>query len=262
MLSVNNAMIAGRQTGCVYVVAFICLAVVTLGAVETSALDVNTWSDRCRLKLDEGICRASMHLWFNNFTSGKCEEFIFGGCGGNDNYFYTKEGCEERCKFVPKEACTLKPDEGRCRATIPRWYFNETTWQCKKFQYGGCEGNGNNFLTSRECEQTCRRTKYLKVNNYTNINYTIDCEPQPGKGNCTYASKRFFYNASIEACQPLQNGTCATGRNEYRQKSKCFMACFGHPVNMTAHKLLEDEYNDMEKGDEWQLMTLPPREEN
>ena len=27
--------------------------------------------------------------------------------------------------------------------------------RCVRFTYGGCQGNENNFLTKRDCEETC-----------------------------------------------------------------------------------------------------------
>ncbi len=51
--------------------------------------------------------------------------------------------------------CTLPPDEGPCRAIIPRWAYNPDTERCESFRYGGCGGNENNFETRDECAATC-----------------------------------------------------------------------------------------------------------
>jgi len=40
-------------------------------------------------------------------------------------------------------------------AYIPRWYFNASWNNCTKFLYGGCQGNGNNFKSKKECEEKC-----------------------------------------------------------------------------------------------------------
>ncbi len=41
--------------------------------------------DICKLEPEVGLCRAYIPSYFYNSTSGTCERFIYGGCGGNDN---------------------------------------------------------------------------------------------------------------------------------------------------------------------------------
>ncbi|XP_059155172.1 kunitz-like toxin PcKuz1 [Physella acuta] len=52
-------------------------------------------------------------------------------------------------------ACTQPKDVGPCDAIIPRWYFNSATHSCEAFDYGGCGGNDNNFLTQTDCLTRC-----------------------------------------------------------------------------------------------------------
>jgi Kunitz/Bovine pancreatic trypsin inhibitor domain len=49
----------------------------------------------------------------------------------------------------------MLPEVGPCRGTIPRWSFDPTSQTCKRFLYGGCQGNGNNFADSSECLKVC-----------------------------------------------------------------------------------------------------------
>ena len=63
------------------------------------------------------------------------------------------------------DVCTLPKKPGRCEAYIPRFYFDSSDGRCKKFIYGGCDENGNNFFTKEECEQTCGGI-YLYANMY------------------------------------------------------------------------------------------------
>lgn len=52
--------------------------------------------------------------------------------------------------------CQQQKEIGPCRAALPRWFYNGQTGQCEEFQYGGCQGNDNNFMTRAECEGQCR----------------------------------------------------------------------------------------------------------
>ncbi|KAK9405045.1 kunitz/BPTI-like toxin [Crotalus adamanteus] len=53
------------------------------------------------------------------------------------------------------QLCYLPPVRGPCRATIPLFYYVSASNGCKRFIYGGCQGNANNFQTMDECRYTC-----------------------------------------------------------------------------------------------------------
>lgn len=42
-------------------------------------------------------CMALYYKYFHNAATGKCEEFVYGGCGGNENRFDTQKECEDFC---------------------------------------------------------------------------------------------------------------------------------------------------------------------
>ena len=72
---------------CTYV-SSLCMCIV---ATETP--------DRCTLPAESGLCKAAFQRFYFNSDSGQCEQFIFGGCGGNDNNFETMEQCQQTCKY-------------------------------------------------------------------------------------------------------------------------------------------------------------------
>lgn len=39
--------------------------------------------------------------------------------------------------------------------TVLRYHYNSERGQCEPFQYYGCNGSGNNFLSKRQCEAAC-----------------------------------------------------------------------------------------------------------
>ena len=54
-------------------------------------------TDRCTLQPETGPCRARVPSYFYNTTSGNCEQFTYGGCGGNNNRFQTAAECTAYC---------------------------------------------------------------------------------------------------------------------------------------------------------------------
>ena len=44
-----------------------------------------------------GPCRQRIPRWYYNTEKNICEQFTYGGCGGNGNNFETKEECERFC---------------------------------------------------------------------------------------------------------------------------------------------------------------------
>ena len=53
--------------------------------------------DICSLPKVEGLCKGFIPQWFYNSDRGRCEQFVYGGCGGNANKFNTKAACLMRC---------------------------------------------------------------------------------------------------------------------------------------------------------------------
>ncbi|NXF37097.1 EPPI protein, partial [Nyctibius bracteatus] len=53
--------------------------------------------DLCYLPSVCGSCKALFRRFFFNASSQRCEEFIYGGCGGNRNNFKTKGECFQAC---------------------------------------------------------------------------------------------------------------------------------------------------------------------
>ena len=53
--------------------------------------------DVCSLHVETGMCKAYLPRWFHNAVTKRCEEFIYGGCGGTANRFASRGACERAC---------------------------------------------------------------------------------------------------------------------------------------------------------------------
>lgn len=51
----------------------------------------------CSLGQDTGSCQDYTMMWFFDSSQRSCFPFWYGGCGGNENRFKTKEDCEKVC---------------------------------------------------------------------------------------------------------------------------------------------------------------------
>lgn len=62
--------------------------------------------------------------------------------------FFSKCGEETQGNIA---ACDLAPETGRCRAAIPKYYWDAEACACKEFIWGGC-GGVVPFETIEACE--------------------------------------------------------------------------------------------------------------
>ncbi|GMT12647.1 hypothetical protein PFISCL1PPCAC_3944, partial [Pristionchus fissidentatus] len=55
------------------------------------------------------------------------------------------------------DPCLLAVNLGEGKEQIKRFVFNTLTKKCGEFVYKGTKGNENNFLTQKQCEETCKK---------------------------------------------------------------------------------------------------------
>ena len=56
--------------------------------------------DTCSKPREAGPCHTYKLQWYHDAHQEKCTQFVYSGCGGNDNNFKTEAECERRCGQV------------------------------------------------------------------------------------------------------------------------------------------------------------------
>ncbi|XP_067868817.1 protein AMBP-like [Heterodontus francisci] len=114
-------------------------------------------------------------------------------------------------KIRSAESCQLIPDAGPCFGHESRFYYNHTSMTCKKFNYGGCLRNGNNFKTERECLQTCRTV--------------AACRLPIEAGQCKSIVDLWAFDSVIGECVAFKYSGCQGNGNKFYTRKECEEYC-------------------------------------
>ncbi|NXH51518.1 TFPI1 inhibitor, partial [Rhabdornis inornatus] len=123
--------------------------------------------------------------------------------------------------------CAMKADDGPCKAIHVRYFFNIKSRKCEEFEYGGCHGNENNFLTLEECQQKCVPTgQYLFILQTSSSSVVPDfCFHAQEPGVCRGYFTRYFYNKETKLCEAFKYGGCLGNQNNFRSLEECQTTC-------------------------------------
>ncbi|XP_062454275.1 putative Kunitz-type serine protease inhibitor isoform X1 [Rhea pennata] len=164
-------------------------------------------------------------------------------------------GPEPGLPRVP-EHCLLPKVVGRCRASMPRWWFNATSGLCQSFIFGGCNANLNNFVTEQECQASCAPSKGEKDSNEIPLpsrkveGQSADAANKPGHhaeqandsfsyeefcmvpqvtGPCRASFFRWYYSPANRTCKQFIYGGCRGNKNNYQKEEQCMRRCSREP---------------------------------
>uniref|UniRef100_A0A914W4H0 BPTI/Kunitz inhibitor domain-containing protein n=1 Tax=Plectus sambesii TaxID=2011161 RepID=A0A914W4H0_9BILA len=160
---------------------FLSLFAVAAAAKPTTTEPPTTAADSsviCLEPLTIGFCKEKWPKYYFDSASKSCSPFVYGGCMGNNNNFDTESDCQLACAplLAPNDvsaaakpttteppttaadssAICLEPlAKGSCRGLEWKYYFDSVSKSCTLFEYSGCGGNENNFMTESDCQLAC-----------------------------------------------------------------------------------------------------------
>ncbi|XP_054914835.1 tissue factor pathway inhibitor 2 [Poeciliopsis prolifica] len=115
-------------------------------------------------------------------------------------------------------ACLLPGVNGPCKENIDRYYYNTYTQKCEELNYGGCEGNANNFKSYEECQKACFRIPKVPP----------ICRLPKEEGHCRGLLQSFFFNMTTMQCESFYWGGCGGNSNRFVDLSSCLEYCTPH----------------------------------
>ncbi|XP_036342960.1 LOW QUALITY PROTEIN: papilin-like [Rhagoletis pomonella] len=179
----------------------------------------------CTLQPDYGRCSDNNQTrWYYNYADGLCDEFVYGGCEGNQNNFRSEEECQDQC-FEVQTTCSLPPLPGRCNEHIVRWYYDERDKRCYEFEFTGCRGNRNNFVTESECLQWCGNETPQQPQPGTSAPAYSVCDLPVERGDCDNSTAAWFYDGESMACTAFSYSGCGGNGNRFESKEQCDRQC-------------------------------------
>ncbi|CAB3401648.1 unnamed protein product [Caenorhabditis bovis] len=194
------------------------------------------------------------------------------------NYVCSFDGTTHGCCPTKAFTCSLNPDKGvQCGSGRSyRYYFNSNKQSCETFQYEGCDGNSNNFLTSEDCQSYCgvggcpnggmplrdeKTNRPMQCSELKTCPSTHECISIPINGNvgnrccptkshiCSqppqqgnHCSKisvaRYYFNIVTRECASFQFNGCNGNLNNFATQAECnnFCSSAGCAVGEVAYK--------------------------
>ena len=193
--------------------------------------------DRCRLEKAAGRCRGFFKKYYYNSAAGKCEQFIYTGCQGNENRFDSAEECAASCG--PGDSAPRAPRPGRdpavcggpvtigpCKSRVERFYYDAATGVCRQFYYSGCGGGTNMFTTAAACAAACvAEGSSARAAATPALLVSSPCDQPMDAGPCRAAKPRWFFSKQSGSCEQFLYGGCRGNNNNFASVAECEARC-------------------------------------
>nr|XP_046171511.1 kunitz-type protease inhibitor 2 [Oncorhynchus gorbuscha] len=174
--------------------------------------EVNS-TDKCRMPMVVGSCRAAFPKYYYDVTNQTCKLFIYGGCNGNGNNFHSQEECEGACSGVTGTVLMSKDSPMQRRLAM--------TANDRVAVIAGSKGR--------------KGSEADKHADHMSIEYKDACMVPSDSGPCRAAFNLFYFDASTSSCQSFIYGGCQGNGNRYGTLDECMARCTGEHGEQVQH---------------------------
>lgn len=120
-------------------------------------------------------------------------------------------------QLLSNPKCNHWPDRGTCELNFHvKWYYDRYDHRCRRFFYGGCEGNDNRFNSLEECSSQCH---------YEEPTNRDRCFQPHDPGHCHSDIERWFFDQDKKQCVCSWWSGCGGNSNIYYSYNHCMLIC-------------------------------------
>uniref|UniRef100_A0A915C8V4 Papilin n=1 Tax=Parascaris univalens TaxID=6257 RepID=A0A915C8V4_PARUN len=207
---------------------------------------------QCEQPKETGPCDRFVTKWYYNIADGTCNRFHYGGCEGTANRFDSENQCKAACGDYA-DACTLPKVAGPCSGKHQRFYFDQETRRCERFEFGGCLGNSNNFVHLADCEQRCAAPSAMESLRLRSTRRQSRCNLPKEVGMCRASIEQYYFDVRSGQCELFIYGGCGGNENRFETIEDCRRTCdvYGNTqTNEMRNEIDGDEDDDYKESNE------------
>ncbi|VDP92262.1 unnamed protein product [Echinostoma caproni] len=224
---------------------FLCNSSSVPSSISLSIINSNNCfsTERCMLRPDHGLCKAYLTRYAYNCATDECEEFIYGGCGGNRNNFRTRNcssGCPTGFVDVQTPISYLYPV-----FLMTRFLLRIVEWLNCRSMHSTLHRQSDVTTASQTSRITLRFVKlfHLVMNVIVHFLQTYfylgQCLLPRDPGMCLAVIRRWAFNRAKQECEEFIYGGCGGNRNNFGSQFECQYTCMLVSVVLCVWGLIE-----------------------